>query len=59
VDAGTDLFVYKIPEVPSSKIYEVRPALVQDRCAIQNICQMVYATPDTNFECFPDILFDR
>ncbi|KAK6633028.1 hypothetical protein RUM43_012771 [Polyplax serrata] len=41
VDSGTDLFLYKAPEVPSSKIYTVRPYLPSDRDQIYNVCNKV------------------
>ncbi|XP_017790450.1 PREDICTED: protein O-GlcNAcase [Habropoda laboriosa] len=34
VDSGNDLFVYKAPEVPSSKIYTIRPYLVSDEDSV-------------------------
>lgn len=38
VDSGTDLFMYKAPEVPSSKIYTVRPYLPSDKEQVYNVC---------------------
>lgn len=34
VDSGNDLFIYKAPEVPSSKIYTIRPYLSSDEEAV-------------------------
>jgi len=39
VDAGSDLFVYKAPEVPCSKIYTVRPYLPEDEPGVYNVCR--------------------
>lgn len=38
VDSGTDLFMYKAPEVPCSKIYTVRPYMPGDREQIYSVC---------------------
>ncbi|XP_011495970.1 PREDICTED: protein O-GlcNAcase isoform X1 [Ceratosolen solmsi marchali] len=41
VDSGNDLFIYKAPEVPSSKIYTIRPYLPDDEEAIYTVCNQV------------------
>ncbi|CAK9811390.1 Protein O-GlcNAcase [Anthophora plagiata] len=41
VDSGNDLFVYKAPEVPSSKIYTIRPYLVTDEDSIYAVCNKI------------------
>ncbi|XP_076624011.1 O-GlcNAcase isoform X1 [Colletes latitarsis] len=41
VDSGNDLFVYKAPEVPSSKIYTIRPYLVSDEEAVYSVCNKI------------------
>lgn len=41
VDSGNDLFVYKAPEVPSSKIYTIRPYLASDEDAIYAVCNKI------------------
>ncbi|XP_076682077.1 O-GlcNAcase isoform X2 [Andrena cerasifolii] len=41
VDSGNDLFVYKAPEVPSSKIYTIRPYLTSDEDAVYAVCKKV------------------
>lgn len=41
VDSGNDLFVYKAPEVPSSKIYTIRPYLASDEDAVYAVCNKI------------------
>lgn len=41
MDSGNDLFVYKAPEVPSSKIYTIRPYLTSDEDAVYAVCNKV------------------
>ncbi|XP_015594300.1 protein O-GlcNAcase isoform X2 [Cephus cinctus] len=41
VDSGNDLFVYKAPEVPSSKIYTIRPYLPGDEDAVYAVCNQI------------------
>lgn len=41
MDSGNDLFVYKAPEVPSSKIYTIRPYLTSDEDAIYDVCNKI------------------
>lgn len=41
VDSGNDLFVYKAPEVPSSKIYTIRPYLASDENAVYSLCNQL------------------
>ncbi|XP_017760323.1 PREDICTED: protein O-GlcNAcase isoform X2 [Eufriesea mexicana] len=41
VDSGNDLFVYKAPEVPSSKIYTIRPYLTSDENAVYAVCNKI------------------
>ncbi|XP_033207412.1 protein O-GlcNAcase isoform X2 [Belonocnema kinseyi] len=38
VDSGNDLFVYKAPEIPTSKIYTIRPYLPADEDAVYAVC---------------------
>ncbi|XP_066587298.1 protein O-GlcNAcase [Prorops nasuta] len=47
VDSGNDLFVYKAPEVPSSKIYTIRPYLTTDEEAVYAICKQITSSTDT------------
>lgn len=53
VDSGTDLFMYKAPEVPSSKIYTVRPYLPGDREQVYSVCTRTCCVVD-----IPDNLKD-
>ncbi|XP_003706567.1 O-GlcNAcase isoform X2 [Megachile rotundata] len=41
VDSGNDLFVYKAPEVPTSKIYTIRPYLTSDEHAVYTVCNKI------------------
>ncbi|KYM88779.1 Bifunctional protein NCOAT [Atta colombica] len=41
VDSGNDLFVYKAPEVPNSKIYTIRPYLPSDEEAVYTVCNQI------------------
>ncbi|KAJ8982878.1 hypothetical protein NQ317_004308 [Molorchus minor] len=38
VDSGNDLFVYKVPEVPTTCVYTIRPYLPTDIEAVYNVC---------------------
>lgn len=44
VDSGNDLFVYKAPEVPSSKIYTIRPYLTSDEETVYAVCNKIYGS---------------
>ncbi|CAG9761146.1 unnamed protein product [Ceutorhynchus assimilis] len=37
VDSGNDLFVYKVPDVPTSKLFTIRPYLPKDEEQVYNI----------------------
>lgn len=39
VDSGNDLFVYKVPEVPTCRVFTVRPYLAQDEEQVYNVCR--------------------
>lgn len=41
MDSGNDLFVYKAPEVPNSKIYSIRPYLPSDEEAVYAVCNQI------------------
>lgn len=45
VDSGNDLFVYKAPEVPTSKIYTIRPYLPSDEEAVYAVCNQINDCP--------------
>ncbi|XP_072388676.1 protein O-GlcNAcase isoform X2 [Diabrotica undecimpunctata] len=38
VDSGNDLFLYKVPEVPTSRVFTIRPYLPTDEEVIYNVC---------------------
>lgn len=38
VDSGNDLFVYKAPEVPTCKVYTIRPYCASDERHVYDIC---------------------
>lgn len=39
VDSGNDLFIYKAPDVPTSKVYTIRPYHSTDQQQIYSVCQ--------------------
>lgn len=60
VDAGTDLFVYKVPEEPSCKMYDVRPGnLLTDQHHIRSVCRSAYSSAPCDENLFPDLINDR
>lgn len=62
VDAGSDLFVYKAPDVPCSKIYTVRPYLTQDETEVYNVCLKTCLNGEDGTEIFneqPNLPPDR
>lgn len=38
MDSGNDLFVYKVPDVPTCRVYTVRPYQLTDEAAVYNVC---------------------
>lgn len=38
VDSGNDLFVYKVPDVPSTRIFTIRPYVPADEEQVYNVC---------------------
>ena len=48
MDSGNDLFVYKAPEVPTSKIYAIRPYLPSDEDAIYAVCNRITGVTGTS-----------
>ncbi|XP_066145811.1 protein O-GlcNAcase isoform X1 [Euwallacea fornicatus] len=38
VDSGNDLFVYKVPDVPTSRVFTIRPYLPSDKEHVYNVC---------------------
>ena len=41
MDSGNDLFVYKAPEIPTSKIYTIRPYLPSDEIEVYAVCNRI------------------
>ncbi|XP_046668184.1 protein O-GlcNAcase isoform X2 [Homalodisca vitripennis] len=56
VDAGSDLFVYKAPDVPCSKIYTVRPYLLEDEPGVYNVCRKTFMWSSPSL---PNLIPDR
>nr|CAD7257174.1 unnamed protein product [Timema shepardi] len=54
VDSGNDLFVYKPPDVPSSKIYTIRPYLPMDESNVYDVCRHTCMDGMDGTECFSD-----
>jgi len=50
VDRGTDLFIYKAPEIPSPQVYEIRPYKKTDLDSVYKVCMSIFkegsSTPD-------------
>ncbi|CAI6368457.1 unnamed protein product [Macrosiphum euphorbiae] len=63
VDAGSDLFIYKPPDTPTNKMYNVRPYTFEDESAVYNICRCTcYTSIDDhsiNKSDLPDLIPDR
>ncbi|KAI4470352.1 o-glcnacase [Holotrichia oblita] len=38
VDSGNDLFVYKAPDIPTRKVYTIRPYLPSDEAQVYDVC---------------------
>jgi len=38
VDRGTDLYMYKVPEMPSAQVYTIRPYRASDEEAVYRVC---------------------
>lgn len=38
MDSGNDLFVYKAPDVPTSRVYTIRPYLPTDESQVYDVC---------------------
>ncbi|KAM8706923.1 hypothetical protein ACLKA7_011083 [Drosophila subpalustris] len=48
VDAGNDLFVYKLPEQPTANYYQIRPYRSSDETEINKICTRTYLQWQSN-----------
>lgn len=38
MDSGNDLFVYKAPEVPTCRVYTIRPYVLEDEALVFDVC---------------------
>ncbi|XP_050437432.1 protein O-GlcNAcase [Adelges cooleyi] len=63
VDAGSDLFIYKPPDIPTNKMYNVRPYTFDDESAVYNICRCTCYTVNEDNSIkksdHPDLIPDR
>ncbi|GLG94790.1 Bifunctional protein NCOAT [Gryllus bimaculatus] len=55
VDSGNDLFIYKPPDVPSSKIYTIRPYLPSDETQVYEVCRKTCLDGMDGTDSFPDL----
>ncbi|XP_046383582.1 protein O-GlcNAcase isoform X2 [Ischnura elegans] len=39
VDSSNDLFVYKAPDMPSGKMYKIRPCMPSDAASVYDVCR--------------------
>lgn len=42
VDRGTDLYLYKAPDIPGSQTYTIRPYRASDETAVYKVCMMTF-----------------
>lgn len=54
VDSGSDLFVYKAPETPISKVYTIRPYLPEDELLVYNVCRKTCLDGSDGTEMFSE-----
>ncbi|KAK7603030.1 hypothetical protein V9T40_003029 [Parthenolecanium corni] len=54
VDSGSDLFVYKAPETPISKVYTIRPYLAEDELSVYNVCRKTCLDGSDGTEMFSE-----
>ncbi|KAF4521040.1 hypothetical protein B566_EDAN008112 [Ephemera danica] len=55
VDSGNDLFIYKPPDVPCSKIYTIRPYLPTDEAAVYEVCRKTCDDGMDGTEVYPGV----
>lgn len=58
VDSGNDLFVYKIPDVPTCRVFTIRPYAAEDESAVMNICTRTCRDGLEDQHPYPDNLKD-
>uniref|UniRef100_A0A1L8E3Q4 protein O-GlcNAcase n=2 Tax=Nyssomyia neivai TaxID=330878 RepID=A0A1L8E3Q4_9DIPT len=56
VDSGNDLFLYKLPDSPSSNFYTVRPYVFTDEESVYSICHKTCRDGSDCSELFPENL---
>lgn len=54
LESVSDLFLYKPPELPTSKIYTIRPYLASDEAAVYEVCRKTCDDGGDGSEVFPD-----
>ncbi|XP_059468397.1 protein O-GlcNAcase isoform X2 [Neocloeon triangulifer] len=62
VDTSNDLFLYKPPDVPCNKIYNIRPYLPADEAAVYSVCIktcMDGMDGTDQFEKYPELIGDK
>lgn len=62
VDSSSDLYLYKPPDVPCNKIYNIRPYLPADESAVYAVCTKTCSDGMDGTELFdkyPDLIGDR
>ncbi|KAK9871747.1 hypothetical protein WA026_014201 [Henosepilachna vigintioctopunctata] len=58
VDSGNDLFIYKIPDLPTSRVYTIRPYRTSDEAHVMNICTRTCKDGLEDQHPYPDSLKD-
>lgn len=56
VDSGNDLFIYKLPEVPTLNLYSIRPYNSMDEQEVFRICHKTCRDGSDCSELFPENL---
>ncbi|XP_026475031.1 LOW QUALITY PROTEIN: protein O-GlcNAcase-like [Ctenocephalides felis] len=56
VDAGNDLFIYKLPELPELTLYTIRPYTNSDEARVYRICHETCRDGSDATELFPEHL---
>ncbi|XP_054709720.1 protein O-GlcNAcase-like [Uloborus diversus] len=54
LESVNDLFLYKSPETPNSRIYTIRPYLPSDEAQVYNVCRRTSDDGMDGSEVFPD-----
>lgn len=54
VDSGNDLFVYKAPDVPTCKVYTIRPYLPSDEAQVYEVCNRTCKDGLEDCDPYPD-----